>query len=132
MKTYIVGRSDSADIQLEDSSVSGQHLSITPQSGRWHVKDLDSTNGTFVMNTQGKHEIKEETLEGSERLLLGNCVVALADLTAGIQPQSQSQLESGAGAGAGAQKDTGRQSSEDSGFSRYIRTEDGRYVRKSK
>lgn len=128
MKTYIVGRSDSADIQLEDSSVSGQHLSITPQSGRWRVKDLDSTNGTFVMNAQGKHEIKEETLEGSERLLLGNCVVALADLTAGIQPQSQSQP----GSGAGAQKDTGRQSSEDSGFSRYIRTEDGRYVRKSK
>lgn len=122
MKTYIVGRSDSADIQLEDSSVSGQHLSITPQSGRWQVKDLGSTNGTFIMNAQGKHEIKEETLEGSEQLLLGTCKVALADLTAGIQLQPDS----------GSQRDTGRQSSEDSGFSRYIRTEDGRYVRKSK
>lgn len=124
MKTYIVGRSDSADIQLEDSSVSGQHLSITPQSGRWRVKDLGSTNGTFVMNSQGKHEIKEETLEGSERLLLGNCMVALADLTAEIQPQPQPE--------SAPQSDVGRKSSEDSGFSRYIRTEDGRYVRKSK
>lgn len=122
MKTYIVGRSDSADIQIEDSSVSGQHLSITSQSGRWHLKDLGSTNGTFIMNAQGKFEIKEEVLEGTEQLLIGSCRVALADLTAGIQ--SQPSIDS--------QRDTGRQSSEDSGFSRYIRTEDGRHVRKSK
>ena len=124
MKTYIVGRSDSADIQIDDSSVSGQHMSITPQSGRWHVKDLNSTNGTFIMHAHGKSEIKDEVLEGSEQLVLGTCNVALADLTARTPQQAQPQ--------AGSQQDAGRQSSEDSGFSRYIRTEDGRYVRKSK
>lgn len=124
MKTYIVGRNDSADIQIDDSSVSGQHISITPQSGRWHIKDLNSTNGTFIMNSQGKVEIKDEVLEGSEQLILGSCKVALADMTAAIPQQAQ--------AAASAQQDTGRQSSEDSGFSRYIRTEDGRYQRKSK
>ena len=122
MKTYIVGRSDSADIQIEDSSVSGQHLSITSQSGRWQIKDLNSTNGTFIMSAQGKYEIKDEILEGPEQLLIGTCKVALADLTATIPPQAELDRP----------RDTGRQSSEDSGFSRYIRTEDGRYERKSK
>ncbi len=44
----IIGRSDSANIQVDQDSVSRQHAKITARSGRTWLHDLDSTNGTFV------------------------------------------------------------------------------------
>jgi diguanylate cyclase (GGDEF)-like protein len=44
----IIGRSDSANIQVEQESVSRQHAKIATQDGRPRVVDLNSTNGTFV------------------------------------------------------------------------------------
>jgi diguanylate cyclase (GGDEF)-like protein len=44
----IIGRSDSANIQVEQDSVSRQHAKITARGGRTWLHDLDSTNGTFV------------------------------------------------------------------------------------
>lgn len=44
----IIGRSDSANIQVEQDSVSRQHAKITTHAGRTWLCDLDSTNGSFV------------------------------------------------------------------------------------
>jgi pSer/pThr/pTyr-binding forkhead associated (FHA) protein len=50
-----IGRDSNCDIQIDDSAVSSHHAVITTQANRYLpdqvdivLKDLDSTNGTFV------------------------------------------------------------------------------------
>jgi two-component system cell cycle response regulator len=48
----IIGRSDSANIQVDQDSVSRHHVKILTDTslGQSRIRDLDSTNGTFVNN----------------------------------------------------------------------------------
>ncbi len=43
-----VGRELSADIPVDDDSVSRQHCRLAWRDGAWEVEDLQSTNGTYV------------------------------------------------------------------------------------
>ncbi len=43
----LIGRSSEA-LPLTDSTVSRRHAELTPDNGRWYLRDLDSANGTFV------------------------------------------------------------------------------------
>jgi hypothetical protein len=43
-----IGRGIDNDIVLEDASVSRHHAEITREGGRTHIRDLASTNGTWV------------------------------------------------------------------------------------
>lgn len=43
-----VGRLGSLEIVLDDSSVSRRHAEIRHQDDGWYVRDLESTNGTYV------------------------------------------------------------------------------------
>ncbi len=44
----IIGRSESANIQVDQDSISRQHCKILNQDGRFVLLDMGSTNGTFV------------------------------------------------------------------------------------
>lgn len=44
----LVGRSTTAALRLDDGSVSAEHASVYWHHGEWQVRDLGSTNGTFV------------------------------------------------------------------------------------
>ena len=44
----IIGRSRSADLQIDDAQVSRQHTRIFRSGGRWFVEDLGSRNGTAL------------------------------------------------------------------------------------
>lgn len=46
--TLIVGRRPNSDIRLDFENVSGRHCELRFVSGVWHVRDLNSTNGTLV------------------------------------------------------------------------------------
>ncbi len=48
----VIGRSDSANIQVEQESVSRQHAKILTVEGQSRVVDLNSTNGTFINDRQ--------------------------------------------------------------------------------
>jgi hypothetical protein len=45
---FIVGRDFRADVRMNDDRVSRRHLRVYPVNNEWHVKDLDSLNGSFV------------------------------------------------------------------------------------
>ncbi len=63
-----IGRSDSNQIQLLEQSVSGRHCEVRPNGDDLQVRDLISTNGTFV-NGQ---KISEGLLKPGQTLRLGD------------------------------------------------------------
>ena len=47
-RTFTLGRSADCDVQVDDNLVSRVHAEVVLQNGRWLIRDLDSTNGTYL------------------------------------------------------------------------------------
>ena len=58
----LVGRHPECTVSLDEPFVSGEHAELTLRHGRWWVRDLGSTNGTFVNGT----EVREPTAVEAE------------------------------------------------------------------
>jgi hypothetical protein len=59
--TYTLGRGTEVDIQIHDPGISRKHLSITVDE-KVIVKDLNSTNGTFLGTERVQELIVEDTI----------------------------------------------------------------------
>ncbi len=49
---FVVGRGRQADLALSEPTMSRSHAALVYSEGRWHVEDLDSTNGTLLNGTR--------------------------------------------------------------------------------
>ena len=67
----MIGRDLSADIHLDEDSVSRRHVRITVTHKETTVYDLDSTNGVFVNG----HRVQRAALKDGDRLHLGETVL---------------------------------------------------------
>ena len=56
----LIGRSSEA-LPLTDTTVSRRHAELTPDNGRWFLRDLDSANGTFVNGERVSGDLIELT-----------------------------------------------------------------------
>ncbi|RLJ64861.1 FHA domain-containing protein [Sulfurisoma sediminicola] len=65
-----LGRSSSCDIVLTDSCVSGQHAWIGMVEGKVTLRDMQSTNGTFL-NAQLRTSISEVPLRPGDTIFIG-------------------------------------------------------------
>lgn len=65
----IVGRSDTADIRIQDPSVSSEHAAFELDARGFGIRDLASTNHVLV---NGK-EVLSANLEHGDRIRLGAC-----------------------------------------------------------
>lgn len=63
-----IGRATSNTFQISESSVSGRHCEVQLRGADLVVRDLNSTNGSFV----GREKITEAVLEPGATLRLGN------------------------------------------------------------
>ena len=59
-----VGRRESSDIVLRFPNVSGNHCELELVEGYWHVRDLDSRNGTKVNGER----VKKHRLDPADKL----------------------------------------------------------------
>jgi len=66
--TTRIGRSEESEIVLVDPSVSRAHAILQVEAGRTLVRDLNSTNGTFVNGRR----IEAQTLRDGDELRFGN------------------------------------------------------------
>lgn len=65
--TFLVGRGSTCDLRIEDDCISRTHLKVVLDGDQWHVRDLGSTNGTFVNGER----ITEAVLPDRSRIELG-------------------------------------------------------------
>ncbi len=72
-----VGRKPGNDVILKDGKVSGAHCEVVVEAGRPVLRDLGSTNGTFL---EGKR-IDEIVLSHGDRVAIGDSEFVLVDVT---------------------------------------------------
>ena len=71
----MIGRS-SESLPLKDQTISRRHAELTPDDGRWFLRDLKSSNGTFVngVRVTDRRELKpgDQVRTGTTLLLFGD------------------------------------------------------------
>jgi len=65
---FTIGRNDSCDLTVESARISREHVRIEQESGTYVVRDLGSTNGTYVNGVK----IKESSLTDGDLLTVAN------------------------------------------------------------
>jgi pSer/pThr/pTyr-binding forkhead associated (FHA) protein len=72
---FTIGRNHGNDLQLDGGGVSGEHAVITlvadsifPEMFDVTIRDLNSTNGTYVNNTS----VKQQKIENGDYIRFGN------------------------------------------------------------
>ena len=73
-QAVVIGRSSELDMVLVEDMVSRKHAKITWASGKPHIEDLGSTNGTFV---NGEKIAKQTRLKEGDRILVGTSILKL-------------------------------------------------------
>lgn len=66
-----IGRT-SETLPLSDQTVSRRHAELTPDDGKWWIRDLDSSNGTWVNATR---VIQPQILRTGDQIRAGNTIV---------------------------------------------------------
>jgi len=69
-RTYVIGRE--GHIYINDPTVSKQHAEIQVINGEIYLRDLESTNGTFLVKNQRLVPFKEGYVQINQALVLGN------------------------------------------------------------
>ncbi|HVX97407.1 MAG TPA: FHA domain-containing protein [Polyangia bacterium] len=77
----IVGRSPDANVRLRDDGVSREHAELRVAGGRVTVKDLGSTNGTFVNGMR----IEDRELRDGDQLTVGEATLLLFTHSEGLE-----------------------------------------------
>jgi predicted component of type VI protein secretion system len=86
----IVGRRRSCDIRLDFENVSGRHCILTYTNGTWHIRDLNSTNGTKV---NGAKVEREQGLMPDDEVAISTHFFTIDYEPAGAFAESQQALE---------------------------------------
>lgn len=69
----IIGRGNDVDIYIDDTSVSRQHATILFRDLEFRIKDLESSNGTFLNGS----EVTEYALRNGDKIGIGDTLFRL-------------------------------------------------------
>lgn len=75
--TVVIGRSNSADIRFPDIDTSRHHAEILCEDGRCVIRDLSSTNGTWI---NGKRAEAPHELKGGDRIEIGETEITFCEI----------------------------------------------------
>ncbi|MEM7564554.1 MAG: FHA domain-containing protein [Pseudomonadota bacterium] len=69
-RSFIIGRE--GHIYINDIAVSKQHAEIKLVDGRVHIRDLNSTNGTYLLKDKKLVHLKAEYVHLDQPIVLGS------------------------------------------------------------
>ena len=67
----VIGRASACDLVLTHETVSRRHAELVREDGRWRLRDLSSTNGTW----DGAWRVGETEIDAGSELRLGRVLV---------------------------------------------------------
>jgi pSer/pThr/pTyr-binding forkhead associated (FHA) protein len=82
--TVLIGRSNNADVRIPDIDTSRHHAEILCDDGRCVIRDLESTNGTWI---NGKRVEAPHELHGGDRIEIGETVITFCEIN-GLESQA--------------------------------------------
>lgn len=82
-RTYVIGRRGS--IQLFDKTTSARHAELVVIDNQMYLTDLDSTNGTYLMEQGKRRRFKEGYINLEQTLSFGDQVCTVRELVARAQ-----------------------------------------------
>ena len=77
-RTYIIGRE--GNIPLNDKAVSKQHAEIQVLDGKIYLRDLNSTNGTYLVEDNKLIKFTSGYVEPEQRVVLGQKSYSIGEL----------------------------------------------------
>lgn len=83
----IIGRSEKADIRLNDTKTSREHLEITKVGNNWVATDLGSQNGIMINDKK----VNQQQLVEGDKVIVGQTVFKFAKVEVASKNKSQSQ-----------------------------------------
>jgi len=89
-ETVSIGRLPDNRLAIEDASVSSHHAELRFDGSEYHIKDLDSTNGTFVNGVQ----VTDEKVSHGDAIRFGKVETTFLDKSS-LQVDKQPLPESG-------------------------------------
>jgi pSer/pThr/pTyr-binding forkhead associated (FHA) protein len=81
-QTYIIGRR--GHICIDSPAVSKHHAAIIIKNGRIYLRDLNSTNGTYLVNNDNLVDFKEGYVTPNQPIVIGNVKCTVYSLLASI------------------------------------------------
>lgn len=86
-KSAILGRDSNVEISINHTKVSRHHLQFVHENGAWKIKDLESSNGTYILGEL----IKEFLITKSVEVFVGgpNSVALQISITQGVEQKTE-------------------------------------------
>ncbi|MDO8494254.1 MAG: sigma 54-interacting transcriptional regulator [Deltaproteobacteria bacterium] len=84
---FAIGKKDTNDLVLNDKTVSRNHLEIIYSSDSFLLKDLSSTNGTYLNGSK----VKEAYLEPGDTIKVGNSLLEFVAFNEGVSVEPSSK-----------------------------------------
>ncbi|MEE9211416.1 MAG: ATP-binding protein [Phycisphaeraceae bacterium] len=90
----MIGRS-SESLPLRDQTISRRHAELTPDDGKWFIRDLNSSNGTFVNGVRVTDRLQ---LHNGDQIRTGTTLIAFGETdqpqtTSGVRVVPKRQIE---------------------------------------
>ncbi len=83
MSTTVIGRGEQADVRIDDDAMSRRHTEVSYRNLEFRVRDLDSSNGTFLNGS----EVKEYALRNGDKIMAGETLFLFAVDRVGAPPK---------------------------------------------
>ena len=87
--SVVLGRSPSCDLALDTPDASRRHAEIAAVGAGYVVRDLDSTNGTFVNGQR----IREHRLQAGDRIGIGGQLIAFCQVAAALEGEGPCETD---------------------------------------
>ncbi len=85
-----VGRNPACDLPIREGSVSGRHAELRFDSGRWIIRDLGSSNGTFLNGAR----VSEATVKDGDTVQFGDVRAVFSDAAVVEAPKPEAPAPS--------------------------------------
>jgi len=79
-RSYVIGRK--GQIQLSDKTTSAKHARLVVKQNNFYIVDLNSTNGTYLVDGDKKLPFKEGYVQLNQTMAFGNHICSVRELVA--------------------------------------------------